>query len=158
MRNVLLREWEIAQSAKEGVGACLPLVMHPSPVNPKLDEEQRTALEALLGSTNTITLFRGGAGTAKSFVLQELVEQLRESGWRVVVLALQRQQVEEMEKAEFSSPSTVASFLRKHELAERAVVVVDEAGQVGGRPMLQLVRLVRERNARSILSGDTRQH
>src|SRR5207244_3632148 len=44
------------------------------------------------------------------------------------------------------------------ELAERAVVVVDEAGQIGGRQMLELIRLVRERNARLILSGDTRQH
>ncbi|MBI4661097.1 MAG: AAA family ATPase, partial [Verrucomicrobia bacterium] len=43
-------------------------------------------------------------------------------------------------------------------LAERAVVVVDEAGQIGGRQMLGLIRLVRERNARLIFSGDTRQH
>jgi ATP-dependent exoDNAse (exonuclease V) alpha subunit len=35
---------------------------------------------------------------------------------------------------------------------------VDEAGQIGGRQMLDLIRLVRERNARLILSGDTRQH
>src|SRR5205807_8333294 len=102
--------------------------------------------------------FRGGAGTGKSFVLHELVEQLRESGRRVVVLAPQRQQVVEMEKAGFPSPSTVANFILKRVLAERAVVVVDEAGQIGGRQMLELMRLVRERNARLILSGDTRQH
>jgi len=52
----------------------------------------------------------------------------------------------------------VASFLLKGELPERAVVVVDEAGQIGGRQMLDLMRLARERNARVILSGDTRQH
>src|SRR5881394_1411824 len=63
-----------------------------------------------------------------------------------------------MEKAGFPSSSTVASFLLKGELAERAVVVVDEAGQIGGRQMLELIRLVRERNARLILSGDTRRH
>jgi ATP-dependent exoDNAse (exonuclease V) alpha subunit len=53
---------------------------------------------------------------------------------------------------------TVASFLIKRELVAGAVVVVDEAGQIGGRQMLELIRLVRERNARLILSGDTRQH
>jgi ATP-dependent exoDNAse (exonuclease V) alpha subunit len=37
-------------------------------------------------------------------------------------------------------------------------VVVDEAGQIGGRQMLELLRLARDRNARVILSGDTRQH
>ena len=63
-----------------------------------------------------------------------------------------------MEKAGFPSPSTVASFLLKRELLAGAVVVVDEAGQIGGRQMLELIRLVRERNARLILSGDTRQH
>jgi conjugative relaxase-like TrwC/TraI family protein len=158
LREVLLREWEIVQTAKEGVGNSWPLVANPRPVNPKLDVEQRRALDALLSSINLVSVFRGGAGTGKSFVLNELVEQLRSSGRRVVVLAPQRQQVVEMEKAGFPSPSTVANFILKHELAERAVVVVDEAGQIGGRQMLELMRLVRERNARLILSGDTRQH
>ncbi len=158
LREVLLREWEIVQTAKEGVGNSWPLVANPRPVNPKLDDEQRRALDALLSSINLVSVFRGGAGTGKSFVLHELVEQLRASGRRVVVLAPQRQQVVEMEKAGFPSPSTVANFILKRELAERAVVVVDEAGQIGGRQMLELMRLVRERNARLILSGDTRQH
>ena len=158
LREVLLREWEIVETAKEGVGDAWPLVANPHPVNPKLDDEQRRALDALLSSINTVAVFRGGAGTGKSFVLHELVEQLRESGRRVVVLAPQRQQVVEMEKSGFPSPSTVANFIIKRELAERAVVVVDEAGQIGGRQMLELMRLVRERNARLILSGDTRQH
>ncbi len=123
-----------------------------------LDDEQRKALDALLSSTNAVSVFRGGAGTGKSFVLRELVEQLRESGRRVVVLAPQRQQVVDMEKAGLPSPSTVASFLLKGELATGAVVVVDEAGHIGGRQMLALLRLARDRKARVILSGDTRQH
>jgi conjugative relaxase-like TrwC/TraI family protein len=158
LREVLLREWEIVQTAKEGVGDAWPLVVNPRSANPILDDEQRRALDALLSSINTVSVFRGGAGTGKSFVLHELVEQLRDSGRRLVVLAPQRQQVVEMEKAGFPSPSTVANFILKRELAERAVVVVDEAGQIGGRQMLELMRLVRERNARLILSGDTRQH
>src|SRR6185437_13715669 len=76
----------------------------------------------------------------------------------VVTLAPQRQQVVEMQKTGFPSPSTVARFLVKRELAEGAVVVVDEAGQIGGSQMAGLLRLARERNARVILSGDTRQH
>ncbi|HEY3855346.1 MAG TPA: MobF family relaxase [Verrucomicrobiae bacterium] len=156
--EVLLREWEIVRTAKEGVGDSWPLIANPRPANPKLDDEQRRALDALLGSTNIVSLFRGGAGTGKSFVLHELAKQLRESGRCVVVLAPQRQQVVEMEKAGFASPATVANFLTKRDLAERAVVVVDEAGQIGGLQMLELIRLVRERNALLVLSGDTRQH
>jgi len=158
LREVLLREWEIVQTAKEGVGDCLPLVANPRQVNPQLDNEQRRALESLLRSTNGVSVFRGGAGTGKSFVLRELVEQLRQSGRGVVILAPQRQQVVEMEKAGFPSPTTVASFLTKGELADSAVIVVDEAGQIGGRQMLELVRLIHERHGRLVLSGDTRQH
>lgn len=157
-RDVLLREWEIVQTAKEGVGDCWPLVPKSQPANPKLEDEQRKALDGLLGSTNLVSAFRGGAGTGKSFVLLELVRQLQQSGRPAAVLAPQRQQVVDMEKAGFPSPATVASFLTKADLPERAVIVVDEAGQIGGRQMLALLRLAKERNARVVLSGDTRQH
>jgi conjugative relaxase-like TrwC/TraI family protein len=158
LREVLLRELEIVQTVKDGVGNYQPLVENSYTVNPKLDEEQRLALNALLCSTNAISLFRGGAGTGKSFVLRELVEQVRQSGKSVAVLAPQRQQVVAMQEANFPSPTTVANFLIKRELVEGAVVVVDEAGQIGGRQMSELLRLARERKARVILSGDTRQH
>ena len=157
-REHLLREWEIVQTAKEGIGECHSLVWEPKPFNPKLDEEQRKALKALVSNINLVSLFRGGAGTGKSFVLRELVEQVRSAGKYVVVLAPQRQQVVDMEQSGFPSPTTVSSFLAKRELAEGAAVIVDEAGQIGGKQMLELVRLVKERNARLILSGDTRQH
>ena len=158
LREVLLREWEIVQTAKDGFGNCLPLVSNPRPASSQLDAEQRQALEALLRSTHGVSVFRGGAGTGKSYVLRELVEQLRQSGRNVVVLAPQRQQVVEMEKAGFPSPTTLANFLIKRELADSAVIVVDEAGQIGGRQMLELVRLIEERHGRLVLSGDTRQH
>lgn len=157
-RDVLLREWEIVQTAKEGVGDYWPLVPNPQPANPKLDDEQRKALEGLLTSTNLVSVFRGGAGTGKSFVLHELVRQIQQAGRPAVVLAPQRQQVVDMEKAGLPLPATVASFLNKGELAEHAVVVVDEAGQIGGRQMQALLRLAKERSARVVLSGDTRQH
>ena len=101
MREVLMRELEIIQQVKDGVGVCRPLVDDPQSGNPKLDDEQRLALDALLRSTNTVSLFRGGAGTGKSFVLRELVDQIRQSGRRIVVLAPQRQQVVDMESAGF---------------------------------------------------------
>jgi conjugative relaxase-like TrwC/TraI family protein len=158
LQEVLLREMEIVQTVKDGAGNCRPLVEHSYAADPKLDEEQRLALDVLLHSTNAVSLFRGGAGTGKSFVLRELVEQVRQSGKSVAVLAPQRQQVVVMERDGFPSPTTVTSFLLKRELVQGAVVVVDEAGQIGGRQMSELLRLARERNARVILSGDTRQH
>jgi conjugative relaxase-like TrwC/TraI family protein len=157
-REQIEREIEIVHTAKRGIGDCYSLVRNPHPFNPRLDTEQHRALDALVSNINRVSLFRGGAGTGKSFVLRELVGQVHDGGRKVVVLAPQRQQVVDMERAGFPSPITVSSFLARHELAEGTVVVVDEAGQIGGRQMLDLIRLVRERNARLILSGDTRQH
>lgn len=158
LRDVLLREWAIVQIAKEGLYSSYPLAWNPPPANPNLDDEQREAFDALVSNTSVVSIFRGGAGTGKSFVLQELVDQVQQSGRPVVVLAPQRQQVAEMEKAGFPSPTTVTGFLQKRELPKGALIVVDEAGQIGGRQMLELMQLVREQNARLILSGDTRQY
>ena len=35
LREVLLREWEIVQTAKQGVADCHSLVANPQPLNPK---------------------------------------------------------------------------------------------------------------------------
>jgi len=158
LRQVLQREMEIVHAVKEGAISCYPLVWKPRPFNPQLDEEQCKALKALVASSHRISLFRGGAGTGKSFVLRELVSQIQAGGRGVAVLAPQRQQVVEMEAAGFPAPTTVANFLLKGELTEGTVVVVDEAGQIGGKQMHALVQLVCECNARLVLSGDTRQH
>jgi len=134
------------------------LIPNPQPLPLELDAEQKLALGQLLGSANLVTLFRGGAGTGKSFVLRRLVEAVQQTGRSVVILAPQRQQVVEMERDGFPAPQTVASFLRQSQLPRGTLVVVDEAGQIGGQQMLQLLRNVRDKGARLLLSGDTRQH
>src|SRR5204862_2319933 len=75
LRDVLLREWDIVQIVKEGVGDCHPLVANPLSANPALDAEQREALAALLFPTNIVSLSGGGVGTGRSLVLPDLVER-----------------------------------------------------------------------------------
>lgn len=99
-REHLQREADIVQIAKEGVCDCHPLVWQPRPLNPQLDDEQRQALHSL-AYTSRVSVFRGGAGTGKSYVLRELVAEVQVSGRGVVVLAPQRQQVVDMEQAGF---------------------------------------------------------
>ncbi|MCB1121277.1 MAG: AAA family ATPase, partial [Verrucomicrobiae bacterium] len=54
---------------------------------------------------------------------------------------------------------TVAHFLTtKKELPKNAVVIIDEAGQIGGRQMSALFAVLKKNESRIILSGDTRQH
>src|SRR5580658_111916 len=47
LREVLLREWEIVQIVKVGAGNCRPLLEYSFATDPKLEEEQRLALDAL---------------------------------------------------------------------------------------------------------------
>jgi len=157
-KTVLARELEIVASAKEGVSRCAPLLARELSPNRALDDEQMAALARLGQSRDFITVFRGGAGTGKSFVLRELVSCLQQRGAAVTVLAPQRQQVIDLTREEFPSPTTVADFLLRKDLKDHGIVVVDEAGQIGARQMLELILTVSARKGRLVLSGDTRQH
>jgi conjugative relaxase-like TrwC/TraI family protein len=157
-REVLGREWEIVRAGSEGVSVFGPF-LHALPVLPEsFAKEQGVALKQLLASRDFISLFRGGAGTGKSFVLKSLADRLCEAGHSVVTLAPQRQQVRDLTTNGFPSATTLADFLTRKTMKERAVILLDEAGQVSGRQMAELIRLVQSGNGRLILSGDTRQH
>jgi ATP-dependent exoDNAse (exonuclease V) alpha subunit len=158
LRSVRDREQQIIQLAAEGVDRCTPLIRFLPRLNPKMDAEQKRALEGLARSRNRVSLFRGGAGTGKSFVLRGLVEVLTGSVTQVVVLAPQRQQVVDLEQAGFPRPNTVSGFLQGGNLERGSVLLIDEAGQIGGRQMLDLLGRVKAAGCRLILSGDTRQH
>lgn len=157
-REVLAREWEIIKAATAGVSAFAPFVGKLPQYAETLSDEQQGALSRLLSSRDFITLFRGGAGTGKSFVLKRLADGLKENGHTVTVLAPQRQQVVDLKKDGLPQPTTLTDFLNRKFMSERGVVVVDEAGQIGARQMFELVRFVNERKGRIIFSGDTRQH
>ena len=155
MRSALAMEWEIVSAAQSGVGKREPLAVRVE-VDGALDDEQRAAVRHILGSKDFVTLFRGGAGTGKSFTLREVVRHLDK--YPVCVLAPQRQQVIDLERDGLGQARTVSEFVTRADMRKNAVIIVDEAGQIGARQMQQLFRLVRERGGRLILSGDTRQH
>lgn len=155
-RDVLAREWQIVQSARDGIGRHSPLASVPR--NSGLAEDQRRALDGILKSRDFITLFRGGAGTGKSFVLRAIQQAIDGKNRSSVVLAPQRQQVIDLGRDGLVGTQTVRECLQRRDLAESTVVIVDEAGQLDGRQLFDLIRLVQERNGRLILCGDTRQH
>ena len=124
---------------------------------PTLSPEQAVAVEQILASRDFITLFRGSAGTGKSFTLREVTQGLRAAGHPVVVLAPQRQQVADL-CADGLAATTLSHCLETKTLPSRAVVLVDESSQIGGKQLAELVALVKAHHGRLILSGDTRQH
>jgi hypothetical protein len=155
-RDVLAREWEIVQAACDGIGRHAPLATVPR--SSGLAADQDRALEAILKSRDFITLFRGGAGTGKSFVLRAVQQAIDGNKRPSVVLAPQRQQVIDLARDGLIGTQTVRECLQRRDLAEGAMVIVDEAGQLDGRQLLDLIRLVQGRRGRLILCGDTRQH
>lgn len=155
-REVLGWELEVVVAAHDGRNRHSAL--NPShPLSSDLSAEQAVAVEKILRSRDFITLFRGGAGTGKSFALKEVERGLVAGGRPVVVLAPQRQQVQDLQ-ADGLGAETLARFLQDKQLARDAVVIVDEAGQIGARQLAELIRVVKAHHGRLILSGDTRQH
>jgi conjugative relaxase-like TrwC/TraI family protein len=155
--EALAREWALVEAARDGIGRHAPLAP-PTELDPQASPEQCDALKHILSSTSFMTLFRGGAGTGKSFVLQRVQRALDQAGRSSVVLAPQRQQVLDLSRDGLHGAQTVSECLQHAQLPRGAVVIVDEAGQIGGRQLSELVRLVQEHGGRLILSGDTRQH
>jgi conjugative relaxase-like TrwC/TraI family protein len=154
--EVLRCELDIVLAARDGRRLYAPL--NPNYAgSPALSVEQRAAVKQILQSEDFITLFRGGAGTGKSFALKEVERGLAAAGRPVVVLAPQRQQVSDLTKDGLPA-QTVAQVLTTKQIPANAVVIVDEAGQIGGRQLRELIRLAQAQHGRLILSGDTRQH
>jgi conjugative relaxase-like TrwC/TraI family protein len=157
-REHLDREWQIVCLASDGRQRCGSLAFDCRARNDQLDEEQRQAVNGLVSSPDLVSLFRGGAGTGKSFTLREVQRELKERNCPVHVVAPQRQQVIGLEQDGLENVETVSALLARRQMPPNTVVLVDEAGQIGGKQMHALLRMVQENQGRVILSGDTRQH
>lgn len=155
-REVMGRELEVVVATRDGRRQC-PALNPAHQISPALSSEQAAAVEKILRSRDFITLFRGGAGTGKSFALKEVERGLIAAKRPVVILAPQRQQVQDLQSDGLRA-ETLAACLQQKQLLRDAVVIVDEAGQIGARQLAELIRLVRAHGGRLILSGDTRQH
>jgi len=157
-RKTLEREWDIVCMAKDGIGRFDRLCADHVISNTRLDDDQRQAVSHILNSRDFVTLFRGGAGTGKSFALREVRNGLLAVGRSLQVIAPQRQQVIDLGRDGMAGAQTVSEFLAKQAIKHGTVVIVDEAGQIGAKQMQQLLRYVSDNGGRVILSGDTRQH
>ena len=125
----------------------------------KLTDRQREAAQILVTSTDFATVFRGGAGTGKSFTLAAVKESVESGGGCVCVVAPQNKQVFGLKNDGFFQAQTLTSFLNmKDGPPSGSVILVDEAGQIAGADMRRFLSAARRSDCRVILSGDTRQH
>jgi conjugative relaxase-like TrwC/TraI family protein len=153
---ILRGELDLVFAAQDGRGrhgALAPAYRPP----PELSPEQDQAVTQILTSRDFLILFRGGAGTGKSFALQAVHAGLQAAQRPLRVCAPQRQQVEDLVRDGLPA-QTLARLLTEPTLPPGVVVLVDEAGQIGGRELRTLVQRVQAQRGRVILSGDTRQY
>jgi ATP-dependent exoDNAse (exonuclease V) alpha subunit len=155
-REILGCEWEIVCLARDCRGKFTEF--NPSHnLSSELMSDQCAAAEKILSSRDFVTLFCGGAGTGKSHTLREIGNGLKAAGHNSCVIAPQRQQAIDLKKS-FADTQTVSEFLARRQMLPGSVVIVDEAGQIGGGQMRELLNFVKQNQGRVILSGDTRQH
>lgn len=160
--RVLEEELSLIQWTRDGMATLPPLLEHAAFTNPLLTPEQQAALAQLANSRDRVTALEGRSGTGKTLVLEELVTALEKDLQRVIVVAPGSQAVNEvLRKRGFKNVHTVASLLHSERLQlehHHGVWVVDEAGQLSNKDMMQLAELAQLHGARIVTSGDTMQH
>lgn len=124
----------------------------------RLGEAQAAALEHVV-SPGRLRLVRGGGGTGKTRVAAAAVEALRREGKRAVGLAPSGAGLDSLRQAGLDDPVSVRSFLNRAEaghvrLDAGTVIVLDDAGRVGGRQAARLLELVEESGAKLVAMID----
>jgi len=126
-----------------------------------LSPQQQEALKYILGAGDLKCLV-GYAGTGKSRLLNQAREMWEKDGYRVQGITLAGIAAENLEAASGIKSRTLASkdyyWNRGEEkLTNKDVVVVDEAGMLGSRPVARVLAEAREGQAKVVLIGDPQQ-
>jgi conjugative relaxase-like TrwC/TraI family protein len=159
-KEVLHEEKRMVELAQQGKGKLPPL--YPVATIISLEGEQHEAVAHVLTTPHRVSIIRGRAGTGKTTLMKEAIRLIEETGHKVTVVAPTAQAARGVLREEgFSEAETVAKLLSSLELQASltdGVMWVDEAGLLNAKDMTDLLQLVTDKNARLILSGDTKQH
>jgi hypothetical protein len=159
-RDILRRELYLIRSVNAGVEAVSPIVHRYDPPS-RLGPDQRKALAHVLTSPDRVTGFRGLAGSGKSTALVELARTLHKQGFEAVFCAPTASAADTLRKDGLEAMTlqrlhgSLGTWAR---LSSRSVIVMDEAGAVGLDDMVKLFELVKRKDCRVVLCGDTGQH
>jgi conjugative relaxase-like TrwC/TraI family protein len=123
-----------------------------------LTPHQEQALVAVATSRDRVTGILGVAGAGKS-TLVDVLHRAAEPGTEMVALAPTSSAAANLGDMAGIPSRTVASLLASggHDLTDRHVLVLDEAGQLGSRQAVRVLELSRFTGARVILLGDDKQ-
>lgn len=161
-REVLNAEKKMIAFARDGRGTRKAISIFEREFDRTwLNDQQKSAVNHVLNSRDTVMAITGGAGTGKSSLMQEAVDAVRENGKQVFTFAPSTGAKEVLEEKGFSNAQTVEHLLRNtklHPELKDQVLWIDEAGLLDVRSMNGVFNIAKEQNCRVVLSGDTRQH
>lgn len=168
--DVLAAEQRILDLAIAGRGAGVAVVAQEHvdrelSARPTIEADQRDAVLHITTSGHTVTTVRGSAGAGKTYGLDAARAILEAAGHTVIGCAPSGKAALELQAGAGIASSTIDSLLLSLEraedpveLAEGAVIVVDEAGMVGTRKLDRLAaHVARTSGAKLVLVGDDKQ-
>ena len=121
----------------------------------KLTDEQRKALEHILGSRDLVMDVSGIAGAGKSHLLKQVEGAASSRGKSVAILSPTDASVKDLRKTGFQARTFQGFRLRPK---RAGVLVIDEASMLSVPQMLWLVKYARGNDCRILLAGDRAQH
>lgn len=159
-KEVLQEERDMVELAKQGNGQLKPLYNDIPSMN--LEGQQANAVAHVLTTSHRVSIVMGAAGTGKTKLLQTAEKLINKAGKKVIIVAPTAEASKGVLVADgFKDANTVVKLLTDKEMQNDLsgqVLWVDEAGMLGTKDMLALLKLTKAKNAQLILGGDTRQH
>ncbi|MBL9171413.1 MAG: relaxase domain-containing protein [Verrucomicrobiales bacterium] len=159
-RAALALERKLVALVNEAVGTHAKLCPSHN-LSPRLTDEQRQAVQSILGSRDGVVCLRGGAGTGKTTALKEIAASLGTEKRPVALFAPTSGAVEVLREEGFKQVDTLQRLLVDQQMQEDLrgrAIIVDEAGLLSVAQLHSLVSIGRKEGYRIILSGDSRQH
>jgi conjugative relaxase-like TrwC/TraI family protein len=160
-KTVLAEEKAVIDWVKAGHGTMQPLATSARFSREMADDHRQAAMH-ILTSTDRVTGVNGKAGTGKTTMMNETIDNIRRAGHKVIVMAPTAQTGRGILREQgFEDADTVHKLFwtpSSQEEARGGVWWVDEAGLMSIQNMHDLVQLAEQLDARLILSGDTGQH
>lgn len=161
--EVLATEEKTIAYAQNGRGTRYPIAKSKHNFEREwLNEQQRNAVNQVLNSSDTVMAISGGAGTGKTSMMRETSEAIIANGKNVLTFAPSTGGRDVLAKEGFTNAETVEHLIRNTKLHETIkpgdVLWIDEAGLMDIRSMSAVFEISKQRNARVVLSGDSRQH
>ncbi len=164
--EVMTEERRMIDFARDGRGVCAPLAKGKAAdhafQDTRLTDEQRGAVQHILGSPDQVIAIKGAAGVGKTTLMTEAIRVIEASGHKVFTFAPSADAARDVLRGEgFKNADTVAALLHNPKMQQAVkggVLWVDEAGLLGSPTMGRLFKVAQEQGCRVVLAGDTGQH